>query len=68
MNDVTELSELTEEQEVTESCKQLSMDYDEEYSKSEDEFIDQEQNECIPIEKVPHKENHYQHSFPIHRY
>lgn len=68
MDDVTELADLAEEQEICEKSEKLVMSISEKLSESESESTDQEIDDSIPIEKVPYKEDQYQHSFNINRY
>ncbi|OXU19013.1 hypothetical protein TSAR_015622 [Trichomalopsis sarcophagae] len=61
------LADLAEEQEIFDKSKKLVMNVRVNLSESESESIDQEIIESIPIEKVPYKEDQYQHSFNINR-
>lgn len=70
MDEITELADLAEEQEQKVCVvrkEELIDDFDEEFSTSESESTEQELDDSVPIEKVPYKESHYQHSFHINR-
>lgn len=69
MDNITELANLVEVQQ--ESCKQFSesiADLSMEFSESESSSSLEEIDLSIPLEKVPYKEDHYQHSFNISKY